>query len=90
MGKDGDTIALQKYIKEDLTVSKITDQNNDMRGECGVDELLESQGDRAMEELLKSRTGANMLEIDDDEYLAEVLLSQNNGQKFQRNMNMPQ
>ena len=30
VGKDGDTIALQKYIKEDLTMSKITDQNNDM------------------------------------------------------------
>ena len=40
-----------------------------------MDELLESHGDKAMEELLKSRTGANMLEIDDDEYLAEVLLS---------------
>ena len=71
-------------------MSKITDQNNDMRGERGMDELLESHGDKAMEELLKSRTGANMLEIDDDEYLAEVLLSQNNGHKFQRNMNMPQ
>ena len=58
-------------------MSKITEQNNDndMRGEQGIDELLASQGDRAMEELLKSRTGANMLEIDDDEYLAEVLLS---------------